>query len=135
MQKYTDQFISCLRNELNRANGVVDMVKWVNFLTTDLIGDLSFGESFGGLSSGKLHPWLETVFVTLKTFTFMREIFRLPFFIVNTAIACIPKDMIAHQRSALAFGAQAARRRIEQGSEKPDFMSYILKYRETEHKG
>lgn len=135
MHKYTDQFISCLRRESIQANGVIDMMKWVNFLTTDLIGDLSFGEPFGGLSSGELHPWLDTLFTTLKTFTFMREILRLPSFLVNSAMACIPKHMMEHQKSALAFGAEAARRRMERGSEKPDFMSFILKHSEAEGKG
>lgn len=128
MHKYTDQFISCLRKELTSANGVIDIVKWVNFLTTDLIGDLSFGQAFGGLSSGELHPWLDTLFTTLKTFTVMREILRLPSFMINSAMACMPKRMMEHQKSAVAFGAQAARRRMEQGSEKPDFMLYILKW-------
>jgi hypothetical protein len=110
-------------------------VKFVNFLTTDLIGDLSFGETFGGLDTGKVHPWLENLFTTLKTFTFMREILRLPSFIVGAAMACIPKAMREHRSAAVSFGAEAAKRRIERGSDKPDFMSYILRHQDEQEKG
>ena len=131
LQKYTDQYISCLRRESQRCKGVVDIVKWVNFLTTDLIGDLSFSESFGGLDTGALHPWLQSTFTTLKAFTFIREILLLPSWMTNAAMACIPKHMLEHQRSAVAFGAEAAQRRISRGSDQPDFLSYILKHSST----
>lgn len=110
-------------------------MKWVNFLTTDLIGDLSFGESFGGLEEGKLHPWLENMFTTLKTFTFMREIIRLPPFIVKAAMACIPKSMIRHRKKAVSFGAEATLRRMALDTDRPDFMSYILRHKGSEENG
>jgi len=103
-------------------------VKWVNYLTTDLIGDLSFGQDFGGLETGELHPWLETVFTTIKTFTFMKEALRLPSFLIRMAMACIPRDMMKHREESLSFGAAAAKRRMESRTERPDFMSYILKH-------
>ncbi|KAH8202933.1 hypothetical protein TruAng_002879 [Truncatella angustata] len=135
LQKYTEQFISCLEVQANNHDGVVDLVKWLNFLTTDLIGDLSFGETFGGLDTGKVHPWLETLFTTLKTFTFMREILRLPPFIIKAAMACIPKEMMEHRQGALAFGAEAVHRRLARQTDRPDFMSYILKHNGEEGKG
>ncbi|TLD10708.1 hypothetical protein PgNI_06547 [Pyricularia grisea] len=135
IQQHTDRYIRSLEREAQEADGVVDIVKWVNFLTTDLIGDLSFGEAFGGLESGRLHPWLESVFTTLKVFTFIREFLRLPAWATKLAVACIPKQMLEHQRSAVAFGAEAAKKRIERGSDKPDFMHYILRHEKDDEKG
>ncbi|KAI0024057.1 cytochrome P450 [Xylariomycetidae sp. FL0641] len=135
LQHYTDQFIDCIREEAHKANGIVDVVKWLNFLTTDLIGDLSFGETFGGLDTGEVHPWLSNIFITLKAFTFMRELLRLPSFMVRTAFNCIPKSMLEHREKAVGFGAEAARRRLERGSDKPDFMSHILKHSVEDGKG
>ena len=34
---------------------IFDIVKWYNFITFDVIGDLSFGESFGYLDRGDIH--------------------------------------------------------------------------------
>ena len=134
LQQYSDQFVSCLGAEANRSNGTVDIKKWLEFLTTDLIGDLSFGETFGGLATGKVHPWLENIFMTLKAFTFMREVLRLPSFLVKAAMACIPREMLEHRGQASKFGAEAAKRRIARGSDKPDFMSYILNHEGDEGK-
>ncbi|KAI0530209.1 isotrichodermin C-15 hydroxylase [Xylaria digitata] len=128
LQQYTEKFVKCLRNEASQNSGVVDLAKWVNFLTTDVIGDLSFGESFGGLDTGRLHPWLDTLFTTLKTFTFIREILRLPSLIINAALSCIPQKMRDHQKEAVSFGAEAARRRMAQETDRPDFMSYMMKH-------
>lgn len=133
--QYTKQLVTCLRDEAARHNGVVDLMKWVNFLTTDVIGDLSFGEPFGGLDTGKLHPWLETLFTTLKTFSMIREILRLPAPVIKAAMACIPKKMIEHQKGAVVFGAQAAQRRMERTTDRPDFMSYILRHNGEDGKG
>ncbi|KAH7374279.1 benzoate 4-monooxygenase cytochrome-like protein P450 [Pyrenochaeta sp. MPI-SDFR-AT-0127] len=38
---------------------VVDIVDWLNFLTFDISGALSFGESFHSVANGVAHPWVE----------------------------------------------------------------------------
>lgn len=121
-------FISRLHQSISQPGGdVINITRWLNLLTTDIIGELTFAESFEGLSKSRLHPWLETVFLTLKAFTFIRELTRLPPIFMRITMACIPAKMLKHQRAAVAFGAKAAKRRIELGTERPDFMSYILR--------
>lgn len=121
-------FISRLHESISQPGGdVVNITRWLNLLTTDIIGELTFAESFEGLSKDRLHPWLEMVFLTLKAFTFIRELTRLPPVFMRLAMACIPANMLKHQRAAVAFGAKAAKRRMGLGTERPDFMSYILR--------
>lgn len=43
-----------------------DIVRWLNFVTFDIIGDLSFGESFGCLESGDFHFWIKVIFDAVK---------------------------------------------------------------------
>lgn len=38
---------------------VQDIADWLNFLTFDISGALSFGESFNSVASGRAHPWVE----------------------------------------------------------------------------
>ncbi|KAI0406620.1 isotrichodermin C-15 hydroxylase [Xylaria palmicola] len=121
------RFITCLRNEAARNCGIVDITKWVDILAADAIGDLCFGESFGGLDSGQQHPWLRSLFTTTKAFTFAREILRLPAPIIRFALACIPMKMRRHQNAALPFGERAAQRRMGRQTDRPDFMSYMLR--------
>lgn len=130
MQKYVDLFISRLSDEIHSTHiRVINVVKWFNYLTTDIIGELTFGESFGGLEENRMHPWLENLFWCLKTFSFFRELSRYPRVIAYAVIALIvPKRQLKHQRNATVFGAEKARRRMKRGTERSDFMSYILRH-------
>ncbi len=49
---YIDKFIVKLHEN---AGQPLDMCKWYNFVSFDLIGDLVFGESFQCLEENKLH--------------------------------------------------------------------------------
>lgn len=60
-----DFAISRMREELNNE-GAVDISKWWLFMTTDVIGELTFGESFKTLEQGKVNTSL-AVALLLKT--------------------------------------------------------------------
>ena len=45
---------------------VFDVVKYFNFITFDVIGDLSFGESFGCLEKNDYHFWPALIFQAVK---------------------------------------------------------------------
>ena len=56
---YFDLLIHKLHEQIaGPADGVVDIVRWYNFTTFDLIGDLCFGESFHALENGEYHYWV-----------------------------------------------------------------------------
>ena len=57
VMQYIDLLLAQLR-KLSDEGGPVDMVRWYNFTTFDVLGDLAFGESFGCLRSGGYHPWV-----------------------------------------------------------------------------
>ncbi|KAJ6118910.1 hypothetical protein N7471_013530 [Penicillium samsonianum] len=128
VQKHVELFISCLGEELNiTKNGVINAVKWFHYLTTDIIGDLAFGESFGGLEKNEMHPWLENLFGSVKIYSFFRELSRYPSWMTYITIALIsPRRQLVHSNKAIEFGAEQAQKRIKRGTERPDFMSYLL---------
>lgn len=41
-------------------------LEWFSYCTFDIIGDLTFGETFGCLRESMMHPWLATVFSSVK---------------------------------------------------------------------
>jgi cytochrome P450 len=47
--------ISRMREELHQQ-GAMDIFKWWMFMTTDIIGELTFGESFNTLEQAKVAP-------------------------------------------------------------------------------
>lgn len=48
-----DLAVSRMREELKKQ-GTVDIFKWWMFMTSDVIGELTFGESFKTLEQGKV---------------------------------------------------------------------------------
>jgi cytochrome P450 len=59
--KLMDQF-----HKFAESGEVFDIVKWLNFITFDVIGDLTFGESFGCLDRGEFHFWIKLIFEAVK---------------------------------------------------------------------
>lgn len=46
---------------------VVDIIRWLNFTTFDIIGNFVYGgEPFGCLKRGEFHPWVGLIFVWLE---------------------------------------------------------------------
>ena len=51
MNKYFDLLIQKLYEKIDGpTNGKVNIMRWFNFITFDMIGDLCFGEDFGALA-------------------------------------------------------------------------------------
>jgi cytochrome P450 len=57
LESYVDLFIRKLHEKAS-ASEPVDLVNWFNFVTFDISGVLSFGESFGNTEAGQAHPWV-----------------------------------------------------------------------------
>ena len=53
IRRNTDLAIKCISEEMTQRGGA-DVFKWWMFMATDVIGELSFGESFKMLESGKV---------------------------------------------------------------------------------
>lgn len=66
IQAYVDQLISQLHKRASSSDNIVDMMHWFNFTTFDIIGDLSFGESFGLMKEGKWSKYLSTLFALME---------------------------------------------------------------------
>lgn len=62
-------YVELLVEKLKRkaqSGEATDMVLWYNLTTFDLIGDLTFGESFDGLKELKSHIWIKSFNLILK---------------------------------------------------------------------
>ncbi|KAL1966235.1 hypothetical protein VTN77DRAFT_4787 [Rasamsonia byssochlamydoides] len=129
LRKYVDLMITqlCKRAACPDTNGVVDLVSWYNFTTFDIIGDLAFGEPFGCLRDGVWHRWIKVIFSTIKAVTFLRAARRFPSPVKEILFKFVPASLVESRKYQFKFSAERARRRIMQGSEREDFISYILR--------
>lgn len=55
--KYIDTFIQTVA-EHSAAGKSLSIVIWLNFMTLDIIGDLTYADSFGCLANSDYHPWV-----------------------------------------------------------------------------
>ena len=60
-----DRFIGMIGKTGASQEGL-DITKWFNILTFDIIGDLAFGETFRGIESGELRTYISVVCYILK---------------------------------------------------------------------
>ncbi|KXX82516.1 Isotrichodermin C-15 hydroxylase [Madurella mycetomatis] len=61
IQRYVDLLAKGLRESGEEGKKPLDLVKWYNWATFDIIGDLTFAESFGCLEEKRTHPFVEMI--------------------------------------------------------------------------
>lgn len=88
-----DLLIMRLKAHLNKSGHGTDMVKWYNWTTFDIIGNLIYGESFGCLENAEYHPWLKVVLQNIRLSSYgalMERYAFLKFF----ATALLPRSLM-----------------------------------------
>ncbi|KAF4998541.1 hypothetical protein FDECE_11759 [Fusarium decemcellulare] len=122
---YVDKFINRLAEHTHKKASI-DLVSWYNFATFDVIGDLSFGESFGCLDSGGYHPWVRLVFQHVKSIPIRQIAQSLDFGFLIPYVT--PKHLIKASKEHLELSRETAMRRVASTTDRADFISYILRY-------
>lgn len=135
MEHHTSKFIDRLGGQALKKNGFVDFTAWINCLTVDIIGDMAFSEDLGSLDAGELQPALQTMFETIKAFTYMKEILRLPSILVRVLTRLIPTRTREAGKVVSSFGNLMRDRRLASIEGKQDFTSYMMKNGAAEGKG
>jgi hypothetical protein len=103
----------------------VDIVTALNWATFDIIGDLSFAESFHNLELRHPHIWLSTILRSIRIGVAFRQLNTLPGFsfflnlLQNTLRNRIGFDFLPYTKTLID-------KRIKQGTARPDFMSRVL---------
>jgi cytochrome P450 len=110
LDKMTDRLMSlCTRPKRLRrkqattcakipGEATVDIAKWCNFLTFDMIGELAFGQSYGCLETGASHPWVKPT-VELTHY--------------SGIVAVLGRRMVSHQEHRLAALEKCCTRQAE----------------------
>ncbi|KAG4442095.1 hypothetical protein IFR05_002432 [Cadophora sp. M221] len=127
---YFNLLISRLKSQINGPDGgKVDIKNWYNFLTFDIIGDMSFGESFHALESGEYHKWMANLFDGIKYGRLMAiASFYQPARMILNLIVRFAPAIAAARREHLSFCRGKTERRLDMDTDRKDFMSYILRH-------
>ncbi|KAL3475518.1 cytochrome P450 [Aspergillus californicus] len=129
LKDYIDLLITKLKDAAE-SESMVDMVKWYNITTFDLIGDLVFGQSSGGLESSEYHIWVTTAFRFLRVLPFIRmwDVYPL---VKHLAGLFMPKSLVALRVHQLEFLKTSVEKRLARPNQRghADFMDSMLRHR------
>lgn len=130
---YIDLLITRLREQTTNHDGsaMVDMVRWYNFTTFDIIGDLAFGESFGCLDTSQYHFWVAVIFSHFRTAAWANFFRRIPggHWLMRFVV---PQRVQTEKKAQNQLTEAKVKSRIQKGSERPDFLSNVLKHDGTD---
>ncbi|OCK73526.1 benzoate 4-monooxygenase cytochrome P450 [Lepidopterella palustris CBS 459.81] len=119
-------YVDLLIDQLRKQQGKVDMVRWLNYTTFDLIGDLTFGEPFHCLESNDYHPWVSIIFQSMRASAFIvagRQFPTLASFLARF----IPKRLSQKLYDHFELSVERMNRRLAITTDRPDFVTYLLR--------
>lgn len=130
IESYVETFIKQLKSQESGRQDkerVVDLNQWFNFLTFDISGDLSFGESFDCLKNGKAHPWVAIAQDFGKGLALISSVNQYPPF-HKLLRYILPKNIIQRRIDHREMSAAKARKRLALTTNRPDFVTPVKKY-------
>ncbi|RSM03390.1 hypothetical protein CDV31_010524 [Fusarium ambrosium] len=126
IKSYIDSFIRVLHEECADGKEPVNIEKWFNFLTFDLVGDLAFGESFGCLAEKKYNPWVRHIFKGIKDIAYMTNFGRIPW-LAKILKLFTPKSVFNKWAEHKEISSEKVRKRLAMDYDRPDFVDSMVK--------
>ena len=126
VQLYIEKLIRRLHEQISiSSQAKIDMVKWYDWLSFDIIGELTFGSSFKCLDTQANHWWVDMVFGSFETIVFMGACHR---FAISRILLpyLIPKKYKEMFEDHWKATEETLACRIKLGTNRHDFMSPIL---------
>jgi cytochrome P450 len=124
MKTYIDLLINNLHEDTQQGRSV-DIVAYLNYLTFDLIGDLSFASPFDALKNRAAHPWMSTFFASVIEGTILGQLLQFP--ILLPLLSLFSGSLRKSAKQQIEYTQEKVRGRIEGGAERHDFMAQVLK--------
>ncbi|KAI8942914.1 hypothetical protein NX059_000953 [Plenodomus lindquistii] len=97
IRHHVNNLFSCFEKHCAEGQSI-NLIRWFNLFSFDLIGDLSFGASFGNLNRGDFHPWIATIlqfFVAQHDMAHFRRAYPLLEAMVGPLIKMLAAKIIA----------------------------------------
>ena len=122
---YADLMIERLRERVAKGDDTVDILRWYQYATFDIIGDLCFGESFHCLEKDENHPWIAAVYNNVKSAKIVGALQCFPP-MESLMRAMMPASVQAKFRKTFTWSQNMITKRMEQKTERADIMKYVL---------
>ncbi|KAI6379154.1 hypothetical protein MCOR25_002030 [Pyricularia grisea] len=123
--KYVDLFIKKLNQRCASGSQPLNMVQWYDFVTFDIVGDLTFGEPFNCLQNSEYHQWVTIIFENIKLAALGIQARRFPT-IAKLLEYLIPARLLKQREQHNALTSSKVSKRLEVEGERQDFMDSML---------
>lgn len=121
-------YVDLLMSKLRQANSrTIDLENVLQSLAFDIGSDLSFGESFGSIESGKTHPWVDVAKTFGQGLALIASINQYPP-IDQLLRFVIPKQVLAKMKDHAMMSNAMSQKRLATDTERPDFVTPTKKY-------
>lgn len=136
VEHHVDQFITKLNARVagrQWTEKTLDLEKWFNYLTFDISGDFTFGESFDCVKNGKAHFWVEIAQDFGKGLAMIASVNQYPP-IDKLLRYIIPKHILQRSMDHRALSYEKAKKRVALNVDRPDWVTPTKKYIEQKDK-
>jgi cytochrome P450 len=127
IQQYADDLTDAVRER--GPGGPINLVEYFNWTTFDVLGELAFGEPFNSLKNRKTDSWIEIILDSIKFNAYDVAIWKLPL-VHYFQYWLTPKRIREGGVRHAIESKEKILKRAEMGSNRIDFVSYILNKRE-----
>ncbi|OTA96863.1 hypothetical protein M434DRAFT_392544 [Hypoxylon sp. CO27-5] len=125
IQRCTDAFVAKIGPLSRKGKVGIDMVKWFEMNSFDLLGEMAFGESFGCVAEEKHHFWIDLILKHLREIVLVDNLrrFRLLAMLGKWLLPSLAMKVKAtHQQ----YSRDKVKRRLESTSSRQDFFTNIV---------
>ncbi|KAM0795506.1 cytochrome P450 [Usnea florida] len=122
---YADLLVQRLRERVAKGEDTVDILRWYQYATFDIIGDLCFGESFNCLEKGENHPWIATIYRNIKIAKIIGTLQCFPP-MESLMHAVMPTSVRLKMRKTFTWSQNMITKRLERDTERNDIMTHVL---------
>ncbi|KAK4071825.1 hypothetical protein Trihar35433_3889 [Trichoderma harzianum] len=134
---YIDLLMSRLSERAGKGSKI-NIVDWLNFAAFDIIGDLTFADSFDSLRNSGYHPWVRNIFKNIQaaSYTWFATNYP-PLQTVMRTFTSNETVKISQYNQQLAVEKALARMSLgpEPADGRRDFMTYMLRKTRTGEEG
>ncbi|KAF2661813.1 cytochrome P450 monooxygenase-like protein [Lophiostoma macrostomum CBS 122681] len=136
VQGLVDLLVQKLHEQLEEG-GDVDLMRWYNYATFDIIADLTFGEPLYCLRDKDYHPWVNMVYASAKAIGLLAVRRRYRMFDYYDRFWNLFQDSTASITTRKEFFKRSSEKvtaRLEKDADRPDFMSFITESQQKAEK-
>lgn len=140
IQGYVDLLISRFREISERksskndkggdgwdSTGAIELCKWYNGFTFDVISDLCFGEPFGSLADMRQHPWVGHMLDSLKAIKLFYVMYHWPW-TKRLGSLIINQEQLRKRAELFSWVKAKTDARVSSETQRPDFIGAILEH-------